>query len=251
MPMPVEICVEDLDRSTEDERYIRCVVLPGGEPGLALDREGDVRWMPEEPADYGLWVSEDDRLVLLRGEGAGPVTVSRAARSVEAPFGKPVVLLDQDLLLVNGRRLRIHIHGLAEQIHEPEPLGRGALARMARAAATAVALGAAVAAGGEATAGVPIEVRAKPPGAPAMRSVECKITKMAKSKAGRLMVHALCPEISGLAVGNRGQILDPESGAPIKDGMVVVKKVAGAKVMGESSLRQPVKATRVRFHTRY
>ena len=37
MPTPMEICLEDLGRSTPDERYLRCVALPGGEPGLALD----------------------------------------------------------------------------------------------------------------------------------------------------------------------------------------------------------------------
>jgi len=252
MAMPVEICVEDLDRAPEDERYIHCVALPGGEPGLALDRKGDVRWMPEEPADYALWVSEDDRLVLLRGEGVGPVTVSRSGRSVQAPVGRPVVLLDQDLLLFNGRQLRIHIHGLAEQIHEPEPLGRSALARMARAAATAVALGAAVAAGSSATATpatAPIEVRVRPPSPPEpVVRVACKITKMARSKAGPLMVHALCPSPSSVQAGTHGEIVDAK-GTPIANGTVVVKKVAGTKVVAQSKLTKPVKATQVVFRT--
>jgi len=256
MPLPIEICVEELDLLEEDERYIRCVALPGGDPGLALDSAGSVRWMPDRPADYGLWVSDDDRLVLLRGEGAGPVTVARAGRSVEAPIGKPVVLLDQDLVLVNGRRLRIHIHGTTEAVYEPEPLTGRALARMARAAATALALGAAVGVGGGAAAdpvgqgaSTPIEVRARPP-RPARRVlVICTITKMVPGKnKGPLMVHAHCSQ--PLPVGTRGHILDPTTGAPILNGLVIVKTVTGSYIVAESKLSKPVKATQVRFHSR-
>jgi len=247
MPIPVEICVEELD--LPDERYIRCVALPGGQPGLALDREGAVRWMPDGPADYGLCVSDDDRLVLLRGEGAGPAAVSRAGRSVEAPVGKPVVLLDQDLVQINGRRLRIHIHGATEAVYEPQPLTGSALARMVRAAATAVALGATVGVAGAATAGspAPIEERSRPPIAQPAPTVLCKVVKMARSRGkGPLMVHALCSRTGAIQAGTRGQLLDSKS-AVIKDGLVTVKKVDGKKVVAESKLPKPVKATQVRF----
>lgn len=40
MPRPLEICVEDLELPPQDDHYLRCVALPGGEPGLALDRDG-------------------------------------------------------------------------------------------------------------------------------------------------------------------------------------------------------------------
>jgi hypothetical protein len=258
MPTPIEICLEDLDLSPEDERYIRCVALPGGQPGLALDREGAVRWMPDGPAAYGLWVSADDKLVLRRGDNAGPITVVRGGRSLEAPATKPVVLLHGDLLQmgVNGRRLRVHVHGTTGDVYEPEPLSRSALARLARTAAAALALGAAVGAGIDASAQpgttsvAPIEVRARPPAPPAMRPVTCTITKMTPSKKGPLMVHATCPaKERPLHPGAQGQLIGAK-GETIKNGTVVVKQVKGNKIVGETQLTKQGKATAVRFYRR-
>lgn len=267
MPTPKELCLEDLDLSQDDERYIRCVALPGGEPGLALDREGAVRWMPDGPAAYGIWVSADDRLVLLRGEGAGPIVVERAGRSLEAPAEKPVILLDQDLLRINGRRLRVHVHGETDIVYEPEPLTRSALARMARAAAAAMALGAAVGAGAAADAkplaeemdkrSAPIEVRRRPPAPmPRRRAVDCTITAMKASKKGPVTVHALCPKGTKLYKGLQGHILDPESGNPLKNGNVFIESVKSSKtgekvVSSAPNLKQPVKAKSVRFRVRW
>lgn len=258
MPVPVEICVEDLDRAEDDERYLRCVALPGGEPGLALDSEGAVRWMAEGPGQYGLWVSADDRLVLLRGAGTGPAVVSRAGRSVEAPLSRPVVLRDQDLLLLGGRRLRIHIHGATETVQAPERLSLGALGRIARTATTALALGAAVGVvGADAAAApgsAPIEVRARPPAPRPAPQVICTITRMGRSaKQGPLMVHATCPAptpAGRVTVGARGYILDPKTNGVIPNGDVVVTKVSGSKIVAESKLTKPVKATRLRVFVR-
>jgi len=256
MPTPIEICLEDLDLSPDDERYIRCVALPGGDPGLALDREGLVRWMPDEPADYGLWVSDDDRLILLRGERAGPITVQRGGRAVEAPAGQPVVLLDGDRLRVNGRRLQVHVHGEAEEVYPPEPLSGRALARLARAAAAALALGAAVGAGGEAagqpaiTAGaIPVEVRKHPPSRPApMRAVLCTVTSIKAHPKGRVMVKASCPE--PIPVGASGFLLDAK-GSAVEDGIVTVQKAKGKVIEARAfRLKRAVKATTVRLNLR-
>jgi hypothetical protein len=250
----MEICLEDLSLAEDDERYIRCVALPGGEPGLALDREGEVRWMPDERASHGLWVSADDRLVLLRGEEAGPIRVERGGRSLDAPVDRPVILLDQDLLRVNGRRLLVHVHGATEVVFEPEPLTRSALGRVARAAATALAIGAAVGVGnvGEAhPADTGIEVRLRPPKKVAMRKVVCKITAMKLDKQGQLTVYAACPKDETITKGARGQLLDPGSGAPMTDGAVTVQAVTKSnKVRCESKLKKRVKAKQVRFYVR-
>jgi len=248
----MEICLEDLGRSTPDERYLRCVALPGGEPGLALDGEGAVRWMPQQPTAYGLWVSADDRLVLIRSQGAGPITVSRAGRKVEAPEGKPVLLLDGDLLAVNGRQLRVHVHGPAVAVHRPEPLRGAALARVVRAAAAALAVGAAVgsvAGPGAASAAPPIEIRQNPPGAPARQSVVCNITGMTPGKKGTLLLYASCPGPVAIGVGSLGYILGADGG-PIKDGSVTVTQIQGTKVTASTQLRKPVKATKVHFFER-
>jgi hypothetical protein len=180
-----------------------------------------------------------------------------------------VILLDQDLLRVNGRRLRVHVHGETDIVYEPERLTRSALARMARAAATAMALGAAVGAGSASEANplavgmevdrssAPIEVRRRPPAPmPRRRPVDCSITAMKESKKGVLMVHALCPAGTKIYKGLQGHILDPKSGAPLKNGNVFVESVksskAGEKVVGSApNLKQPVKAKSVRFRVRW
>lgn len=254
MPTPVEICIEELDL-LDDERYVRCVALPGGQPGLALDRAATVRWMPETPAEYGLWVSADDRLMLLRAASAAPVTVSRGGRTLEVPVEQPVVLLDQDLLAIAGRRLRVHLHGIAVEVHPPERLRGSALARAARAAVTTLALGASFGAGSAEVAAqgptAPIEVRAQPPAPPPAPRVDCTITKMTqeKKKDSPVMVHARCPAPPPphkLTVGAAGVIVDA-SGVQLPDGSVVIRKLDGGEVVCESKLKKPVKATLVRF----
>jgi hypothetical protein len=253
MPTLLEICLEETALPPEAERYIRCVALPGGEPGLALDREGAVRWMPDTPAPYGLWVSADDQLILLRAQGARPITVTRAGRSLEAPAEMPVVLLDQDLLQIDGRELRVHVHGVADEIHAPERLSGSALARVARATAAALAMSAAVGVGGGAAAEravagpTPIEVRAQPP-APrrAPRQVTCDVTSTTTSGSGSTQVVARCATAPIPPVGSRGQLLDAK-GAVIDQSSMVVTQVKGNTIIGDATLRKGVKATRVRF----
>jgi hypothetical protein len=58
-------------------------------------------------------VSADERLILFRRVGGGPVRVRREHRSLDVPEAKPVVLLDQDRIDVGGRSLRVHVHGPA------------------------------------------------------------------------------------------------------------------------------------------
>jgi hypothetical protein len=254
MPTLLEICLEEIALPSDDERYVRCVALPGGEPGLALDREGAVRWMPDPPTDFGLWVSADDQLILLRAEGAAALTVRRAGRALEAPTEMPVVLRDQDLLEVGGRELRVHVHGVTDEARPPERLSRRSLAQAARATAAALALSAAVGAGAAAAAPIgveplPIEVRAQPPRIAAPeRPVTCTITSTTASKTGSTVVHAQCPPGPVPPVGSRGQLID-RSGALVADGWVEVKQVNGSRIVGETKVRRP-KATTIRFYIR-
>lgn len=253
MPQPLAICLEDLDAAHDDERYLRCVACPGGQPGLGLDGQGVVRWMPDGPAAYELWVSADGRLALQRGSDAGTVFVHRGGRSLEAPTGKPVILVDQDLLEVSGRRLRVHVHGEAEELHAPTWLSGRTLARMARAAAAALALGTAVGAAGLAqgnppTVGThtePIDVRQRPP-KPVPRYTYCEILKLYKDKKkGQLL--ALECKYGPVRVGARGHVLD-KAGTPIKDGEVIIISVKGRKVVASTKLKKLGKAERARFY---
>jgi hypothetical protein len=147
MPEPKEICVEDLRSATPDARYLRCVALAGRDPGLRVDARGRVLWKSDETVACELWVSLDDRLVLYRPDGGAPVRLTRAGRSLDVPFDRPVILVDQDELHVGGRDLRVHVHGVASAVHAPEHVSPGML-RAARALGAAAAVGAAAAACG-------------------------------------------------------------------------------------------------------
>ena len=162
MPSPVAICIEDLD--TDATPYLQCVAVAGADPGLVIDAEGEVHWQTGEPGACELWVSLDQRLMAFRPQGApgAPVVLHRGGRSLEVPEGKPVVVLDQDRLDVGPRRLRVHVHGEAPSVHPPSLLQQerpSPLGRVARAAATALALSAAVGASGCKS----VEVRHTPP----------------------------------------------------------------------------------------
>ncbi len=157
MPEPLAICLEDLDPASPDDRYLRCTALVGRGPGLRIDGAGAVTWEEDVGAACELWVSLDDRLILLRPAGAEAVRVVRAGRSLEVPQDKPVVLVDQDGVEVAGKRLRVHVHGVAPQVAPPTPLRT-----QARNAAAGVAAAVALSAALTGCCG-PVEVREVPP----------------------------------------------------------------------------------------
>ncbi|MBI5533469.1 MAG: hypothetical protein HY898_12185 [Deltaproteobacteria bacterium] len=166
MPQPIAICLEDLDPSSSEARYVRCVALPGRVPGLAVSQAAAIVWKSDDPIAAELWVSADQRLILFRAQGAPEVLVRRAGRGLSVPAGKPVVLLDQDELSIRNRQLRVHIHGLTSSIHAPAPLS-SKLTAAARLAA-AVTLGAATLgcpSEQRTPADTPIDVRDHPPAA--------------------------------------------------------------------------------------
>lgn len=159
MVKPLAICIEDVD-SQSKVRYMRCVALPGRQPGLRLGNAGQVAWQSEDGVSCELWVSADGRLVLYRPEGAIPISVHRAGRSLDVPYGKPVFIVDKDEVDVGERRLRIHVHGETPLITAPSPLPSKtrSFKRLAQAA-TAVAIAGTVSAVGCKE----IEIRDNPP----------------------------------------------------------------------------------------
>jgi hypothetical protein len=159
MVKPLAICVEDVG-SQAKERYMRCVALPGRQPGLRLDEAGLVVWQSEDDVACELWVSADGRLVLFRPGGAMPVSVHRAGRSLDVPCGKPVFVIDKDEVDVGERRLRIHVHGEAPLVAAPSPLPSKTrpFSRLAQAATAAAIVGSVSALGC-----CPIELRSNPP----------------------------------------------------------------------------------------
>jgi len=161
MSKPFAICIENLNAPPKASRYLRCVALPGRQPGLRLDKTGQVHWQREDVMACELWVSTDQRLILYRQEGMAPVTLHRAGRSLDVPCSKPVVLVDQDQIEIGLQRLRIHIHGEAAVVAAPSPLPvcASTFKRLAQAAVTATLVGAAFTAEGCKT----VEVRYDPP----------------------------------------------------------------------------------------
>ncbi len=159
MPQPLALCLEDLDAATE-ERYLQCVAAVGRGPGLGLAVDGSVLWQQLALA-CELWATQDDRLALLRREGAPAVQVSRQGRTLEAPPEKPVILRQGDELALGGRRLRLHLHGAVQELSPPR-----VLRELGRAAA-ALAVGALLAGAPGSVAADPardqIEVRQHPP----------------------------------------------------------------------------------------
>ncbi len=157
MPEPIAICLEAMNPDAPRARYTRCVAVSGAEQGLGMSAQGEVLWRSGQPLAFELWVSADEKLILLRPAAAPPIRMARAGRFLDVPFGKPVVLLDQDEFTVAGRCFRLHVHGPAEQVHPPEPFAPRGISEVVKIVA-AVALGAAA-------AGCPpkIDVRDHPP----------------------------------------------------------------------------------------
>jgi len=123
MPRSLSLCIECLwVVEGEDRPLMRCTAMPGGQPGLGLDADGNIRWLASAGLACELWVSADDRLIALRPVGAPALSVGRAGRWIDAPEGKPVVLLDQDQIRLGARVFRVHIHGETDSVQEPAPL---------------------------------------------------------------------------------------------------------------------------------
>jgi len=166
MPEPIALCLEDLDGPRGSGRYMTCVAVRGGDPGLGIDLRGKVVWRTEAGLACELWVSADEQLILLRPPTAPTVRVSRAGRGLDVPFDKPVVLLDQDCVETAGRRFRVHVHGATAEVVAPAPfVERHAVGKIAATIAIGVA---AIGCHKSDPNAKPVEVREMPPAPPPM-----------------------------------------------------------------------------------
>ncbi|MHC4662277.1 MAG: hypothetical protein ACYS8W_11365 [Planctomycetota bacterium] len=181
MPEPKAICIEEIQPDAGKSRFISCVALPGGQPGLGLDGECRILWKGGEAVSCEIWVSADEQLILYRPEGARESRLKRAGRSLDVPFSKPVVLVNKDEIVLAGKRVRIYIHGGTNVIHAPEEfVPQPSVVERVKRSAAAVVLGSVVAvagcvevpepkpsgttgAGTQTSKSEPIEVRDMPP----------------------------------------------------------------------------------------
>lgn len=166
MPTPIAVCLEDLTRPQEDDRFLKCVALGGRGPGLRISSTGDVRWKEEQGGAVAceLWVSADERLILFRPEGAVRVAVHRAGRSLAVPEGKPVVVVHGDIVdgTDAGWARKVHVHGRASAVSAPSTFRRG-VAKAVAAAAMSAAVVATSCGGATETSPDPVEIRDEPP----------------------------------------------------------------------------------------
>jgi len=123
---PIELCLESLDPAQDEQPYVRCVALVGSRPGLGLTSEGKIVWLQNERACLLIWVSADNRLIIQRRGDAARVCLSRSERFLDLPENKPVVALHEDIIQIDSRAFRLHVHGVARKVSPPLrlPLGR-------------------------------------------------------------------------------------------------------------------------------
>jgi hypothetical protein len=159
MPAPLAICIENMREETTP-RFMRCVALPGRKPGLRMNNSGRILWQTDEAVACELWVSGDDKLILYRPEGAMPLALHRAGRSLDVPFEKPVVIIDKDEIDIGKERFRIHVHGNAPSVVAPSPY---VPTRAPSSSGLAKAAAAAIIGGLAATSCSDIEIREAPP----------------------------------------------------------------------------------------
>jgi hypothetical protein len=134
---PIELCLESVDRLEDDQPYVRCVAISGAEPGLGLSAEGEITWCQTEAASATFWVSADNQLIVTRNRESDEVRLIRAERFLDLPLEKPVVVLNEDLVVINGHGFRVHVHGVAASVEPPTRLALRRVQSMIAGAAVA------------------------------------------------------------------------------------------------------------------
>jgi hypothetical protein len=121
MVLSISLCLESLGAPAAEARFLSCVALATGAPGLGLASDGSVCWQRADAA-AAIEVAGDGRLMLRRIAASGPFAHVRAGRTHEPGAGTSTVLLDGDELELGGRRLRVHVHGAATSASPPFPV---------------------------------------------------------------------------------------------------------------------------------
>ena len=91
LPPPIALCLEDLDAASDARRYLQCVAVAGGTPGLTVDPRGRADWRQPEHVAFE---TPQATVVVVRGidkQVVGEVAAKvRATRPPEPYKGKGI-----------------------------------------------------------------------------------------------------------------------------------------------------------------
>lgn len=124
MAQLIAVCFENLKTGPREPRYLSCVALEHGQPGLGLDESGAVVWKDPDRIALEFFALKDGRLALSVLTESETAQVERAGKTFTIPqamkgIAGEVIILDGDLLLFGVTRLRVHVLGPAPQAHAP------------------------------------------------------------------------------------------------------------------------------------
>jgi hypothetical protein len=120
----IGVCLEDLKARPRAPRYLACVALEHGQPGLGLDESGALVWRDAERTALELFALRDGRLALAVLTESENVQIERAGKTFTIPqamkgIAGEVAVLDGDLLTFGVSRFRVHVHGPVPQAFAP------------------------------------------------------------------------------------------------------------------------------------
>lgn len=79
-----------------EDRFVGCVAIEPGSPGLGFALTGELRWQSSEPRAAVLKVDASDHLSIEALGGTASVYVFRAGRALALAPGTSYSVLDQD-----------------------------------------------------------------------------------------------------------------------------------------------------------
>lgn len=124
MAQLISVCFENLKAGPRGSRFLACVALEHGQPGLGLDESGAVVWQNPEQMALEFFALRDGRLAISVLTDSETVQVERAGKTFTIPqamkgIAGEVVILDGDLLLFGVGRFRVHVRGPVPKAHAP------------------------------------------------------------------------------------------------------------------------------------
>ncbi len=119
---PLELCLESLDPHSDTRPYVHCVAVARGTPGLGIGPQGEIVWCENARAVASLWISSDGQLMVSQAYDRAKVELTQGCLSTPVPKDKPTVILNEDVLTIEGHAFRVHICSRTNAVIAPEHL---------------------------------------------------------------------------------------------------------------------------------